>query len=823
MLQRDIVLGPKHIYPPDEWRVIETRFTPEHFHRTETIYALSNGYVGIRATFDEGRPVVAPGTFLNGFHETWPIVHAEEAYGLARTGQTIVAVPDATILQLYVDDEPLFLPTARLTHYERTLDMRGGTMVRAVVWSTAAGKQVRVRSTRMVSLRHRHVAAIEYEVTILDGSAPVAVASRVVNQQDVRAEGGERYRATLDPRLAKAFPHRVLHQQVGEAEGNRFVFGYSTANSGMTMSIGVDHVIESSCPCDTTITCSDDVGELVVTTEAQPGAPIRITKYITYQHSRSVPVPELVGRCRRTLNRVVAEGFPLLLEAQRDELDRFWDRADVRVQAYPDARSNRDARSIRFQQAIRWNLFQLAQASWRAEGSGIPAKGLTGQAYEGHYFWDTEVYVLPFLAYTQPRIARTLLRFRHSMLDKARARAEVVSQRGALFPWRTINGEEASGYYQAGTAQYHINADIAHAVRKYADVTGDVDFLVEVGAELVIETARLWADLGFFGVDGRFHIHSVTGPDEYTTVVNDNAYTNLMARLNLNTATSIVRLLRNDRPDGYVAVAHACSLDESELDDWERAATAMYVPYDDERGIHAQDESFLDREVWNLAETPREKFPLLLHYHPLVIYRSQVLKQADVVLAMFLLGNEYTIEQKRRNFEYYDALTTGDSSLSACVQSIVAAEIGKDDEALAYFRYALLMDLGDVAGNVSDGVHVAAAGGVWMALVFGFGGVRDFGGDLSFDPRLPTRWQRLAFSLRFRDRQVRVTIAHDEERYEIDEGEPLDITIRGKPHVLRVGRPVIVPPPAPKDRSPTENRRPSPRGPANSGARRAGP
>jgi alpha,alpha-trehalose phosphorylase len=284
----------------------------------------------------------------------------------------------------------------------------------------------------------------------------------------------------------------------------------------------------------------------------------------------------------------------------------------------------------------------------------------------------------------------------------------------------------------------------------------------------------------------------VTGPDEYTTVVNDNTYTNLMARLNLNFAAATVRRLREERPGDYTALVRAVRLQPKEVESWERAAAAMHVPFDDELGIHPQDETFLSREVWDLDSTPRDKFPLLLHYHPLVIYRQQVLKQADIVLAMFLLGNEFSQEQKRRNFDYYDPLTTGDSSLSACVQSIIAAEIGRERLALEYFQYALLMDLGNVAGNVSDGAHIASAAGVWSSLVFGFGGVRDFGGQLTFEPRLPRAWNELAFSLRFRGRQIRVKLTRDEERYLIEEGEPLSVLIRGEPHLLSPDTPVAI-------------------------------
>jgi alpha,alpha-trehalose phosphorylase len=385
-----------------------------------------------------------------------------------------------------------------------------------------------------------------------------------------------------------------------------------------------------------------------------------------------------------------------------------------------------------------------------------------------------------------------LLRFRHSMIDRARQRATVLSERGALFPWRTINGEEASAYYQAGTAQYHINADIAYAIEQYVRVRGDAGFLVEVGAEMLVETARLWESLGFYRADGRFSIHGVTGPDEYTTVVNDNVYTNLMARANLRAAVAAVRRLAGERPDDHAALVDDLHVTDDEVSSWQRAADAMYVPYDTDRGIHPQDASFLDKEVWDLEATPVEQLPLLLHFHPLVIYRHQVLKQADVVLAMFLLGDEFTQDQKRRNFEYYEPITTGDSSLSSAVQSIVAAEIGDDARAMEHFRFALLMDLADVAGNVSDGIHIAAAGGVWMSIVFGFGGVRDHRGHLSFTPHLPAAWRSLGFSLRFQDRQLRVVLTHEEERYLVDDGDALEVTIHGEPHKLLPGEELVV-------------------------------
>jgi alpha,alpha-trehalose phosphorylase len=780
VIPREIRLPPEHLYPADEWRIVERGFSRRWMGNAETIFSLSNGFMGMRGTFEEGRPGIEPGTFLNGFHETWPIVHAEEAFGFARTGQTIINAPDATLLKLYVDDEPLYLPTARLTEYERTLDFREGVLRRELNWSTPSGKQVRLRACRLVSFEQRHLGAIQYELE-LDRDAPVVLSSQLLNRQDARAV--DEARSTVaDPRRARGFGHRVLHAEDRHDEDHRLITGYRTANSGMTLGAGIDHRIETDNPWQSTATWSDDLSKVVFTIDARAGVPIRVTKFFTYHTSRGVPPRELVDRARRTLDRAVRDGYEELVASQTRYLEEFWHRADVQVDG-----------PRRVQQAIRWNIFQLCQASARAETAGIPAKGLTGQAYEGHYFWDTEIYVAPFLTYTSPRITRNLLRFRHTMLPLARERATELSEQGALFPWRTINGEEASSYYAAGTAQYHIDADIAYAIKRYVEVRGDPDFLCEVGAEILVETARLWVGLGFFSPDTeQFHIHGVTGPDEYTTVVNDNAFTNLMARTNLRYAAEVVRWMREEEPDAFRHLVHETGLDDGEVERWEAAAEAMFVPYDEERGIHPQDANFLEKERWDFAATPRDHYPLLLNYHPLVIYRHQVIKQADVVLAMVLLGDEFPIEQKQRNFDYYDPLTTGDSSLSACVQSILAAEIGYEEKALEYFQYALLMDLADVAGNVVDGVHIASTGGVWMALVYGFGGLRDHGGTLSFDPRLPMPWRSLRFPLKYHDRRLEVELTHERSVVTLASGDPVTIVFRGEEHELRPDAPLVV-------------------------------
>jgi alpha,alpha-trehalose phosphorylase len=791
MIHRERLIPPDFVYPADPWRLVEKRFYPDFLAQTETFFSTSNGYLGIRGAFEEGSPAYQNGTFVNGLYESWPIVYGEEAYGFAQTGQTIVNATDSKIIKLYVDDEPFYLPTADLLDFERALDMRSGTLDREILWETPSGKRVSIKSRRLVSFEHRHLAAIVYEVTVQNAEAPVVISSEMLYEHV--DEAGD-----ADPRRTQGFEGRPLLPRVSYARERRIVLGHSTRRSGMSLACGIDHAVETECRYGSAIECSDDAGRLVITVDAKPGAPIRLIKYMAYHTSRRASPEELCARAERTLDRATSEGFEALLEQQQDFLDGFWDRSGVQIDPDPDRASVRQAD---LDQAIRFNLFQVLQATGRAEGVGVPAKGLTGGGYEGHYFWDTEIYVLPFLVYTSPRVARNLLRFRFSFLDKARERARQVNQKGALFPWRTINGEEASAYYAAGTAQYHINADIVYALRKYVLATGDEDFLYEYGVEVLVETARMWRDLGFYCENnaGKFSIAGVTGPDEYNTVVNNNVFTNLMARENLWYAAETIRRLLEERPEHFAALVHETGLSFSEVEEWEEAAEAMCLPFDDKAGIHLQDDEFLDKKPWDFENTPPESYPLLLHYHPLVIYRHRVIKQADVVLAMFLLGDEFTQEQKKRNFDFYDPLTTGDSSLSVCVQSIMSCEIGYLDKALDYARYAALMDLADVGGNVKDGLHIASMGGTWMAMVYGFAGFRDYEGRFSFQPRLPGRMARIRFPLTLRGNLLDVDITPDGATYTLREGEGLVFRHEGEEVALSPEQPAceraLAPPP----------------------------
>ncbi|MET0481106.1 MAG: glycosyl hydrolase family 65 protein, partial [Mycetocola sp.] len=650
------------------------------------------------------------------------------------------------------------------------------------------GKRVKVSASRMVSFPERHLAVMTLEVTVLDADAPLTISCQLLNRQD----GEDEYDGVVetgeelnDPRTAGRVTDRVFLPREYWQDGDRSVLSYEIANSGMTLALAADHLIETSNDYSVEKYIDGDIAKNVFAIDARQGNPVRITKLVSYHSSPTTPTRELIDRCRRTLDRIRTAGVAAQYTKQREWLADFWARSDVETPGHPDV-----------QQAVRWNLFQLAQASARADGLGVPAKGVTGNGYSGHYFWDTEIYVVPFLSYTSPLWARNALRIRERMLPAARDRAKKLNEAGALFPWRTINGEESSAHYAAGTAQYHINADVTYALAKFIDATGDVDFLSNGAIDIAVETARMWLSLGFWRWNGedRFEIHGVTGPDEYTTVVNNNLFTNVMARFNLRYAAQALKRLERERPDAYERTANRLALRSTEPADWERAADAMAIPYSESLQIHPQDSQFLEREVWDLEATPQDQKPLMLHFHPLVIYRFQVLKQADVVLALFLQGDEFTLEEKLADFDYYDPLTTSDSSLSKIVQSIIAAEVGYQDLALDYFHDTVFVDLEDRHGNTSDGVHVAAAGGVWNVLVSGFGGMRDHDGILTFDPRLPKKWPELRYRLTWRGTRMLVVLSTTAMRVSVLDGEnPVSFLVRGEPFEVSLGSDLDIP------------------------------
>ena len=760
-------------YDVEPWRVREGCLDLDVLAQSESVFALSNGHIGLRGNLDEGEPSGLPGTYLNSLYELRQLPHAEAGYGYPESGQTIINVTNGKLIRLAVDDEPFDVRYGTVNSHQRVLDMRDGTLSREVEWTSPTGRQVRITSVRLVSLTHRAVAAICYTVEPMDEPLRLVVQSELVANEECPSPD-------RDPRSAAAInsPLQSEDYQASDDHQYRVVLTHRTRNSGLRLTAGMAHDIECSGPMRVNTEAFPDVGRCTVATHVEPGGRLRIVKYIGYGWSGQCSGLTLHDEVVGALAIARMTGWEGLLAEQRQYLDKFWAGADVDVDGDPE-----------IQQAVRFGLFHILQAGARAECHPIAAKGLTGPGYDGHTFWDTETFVLPVLTYTQPSAAADVLRWRHTVLPEARQRAADLGLDGAAYPWRTIRGEECSGYWPAGTAAFHINADIADAALRYIDATGDAEFEHEVGVELLVETARLWLKLGHHDGDGQFRIDGVTGPDEYSAVVDNNVYTNLMAQRNLAAAADICTRLTDTTWQLGVA--------DHEISAWRTAAKSMTIPFDTDLGIHPQHENFTDHRVWDFAGTPSENYPLLLNYPYFELYRKQVVKQADLVLAMQLRGDVFTAEQKARNFAYYETLTVRDSSLSACTQAVIAAETGHLELAHDYLAEAALMDLQDRQQNTRDGLHMASLAGAWTALVAGFGGMRASGHRLSFSPRLPSGITRLAFRIRYRDRTLQLTITPDEAKYELVSGEPLTITHHGE-QVLASDGPVVLPiPPIP--------------------------
>jgi trehalose/maltose hydrolase-like predicted phosphorylase len=751
-------------YPVEPWAVRETSLKLDLLAQSESVFALSNGHIGMRGNLDEGEPHGIPGTYLNSFYEQRPLPYAEAGYGYPESGQTVVNVTDGKLIRILVNDEPLDVRYGELYHHERVLDFRSGTLTRTLDWASPAGQRVRVRSTRLVSFVQRAVAAIELVVEAVDEPIRFVIQSELVaNEELPRMKSDPRVSAILDRPLVGV--EHTRHEKGG-------ILLHHTRASELQMAAGMDHVIDYDGRHDVDVDTREDWARTTVVAHLHPGEPLRLVKFLAYGWSSLRSRPSLRDQVAAALSSARYSGWDGLVKEQRDYLDDFWESADVEVEGDPE-----------IQQAVRFGLFHVLQAGARAERRGIPAKGLTGPGYDGHTFWDTEGFVLPVLTYTQPKAAADVIRWRHSTLDLAREHAIRLGLRGAAFPWRTIRGEECSGYWPAGTAAFHLNADIADAIERYRIVTGDDSVERSGGLEVLVETARMWLSLGHHDDEGAWHVDGVTGPDEYSAIADDNVFTNLMAARNLVAAAEGC----TRHPD----LAHRYGVTVEEAAAWRDAANDVYIPYDRKLRVHPQSEGYTRHQRWDF-EAYKDRYPLLLTAPYFDLYRKQVVKQADLVLAMHWCGDHFSPEDKARNFNYYEEVTVRDSSLSACTQAVMAADVGHLELAHDYAYEAALIDLRDLHQNSRDGLHMASLAGAWIALVAGFGGLRDHGGRLTLDPALPQGITRLAFSIRWRGVRLRVDVDHREVTYSLHDGDEGEVAFRhdGEDVVVTADKPV---------------------------------
>ncbi|HUZ41706.1 MAG TPA: glycosyl hydrolase family 65 protein [Acidimicrobiales bacterium] len=732
----------------EPWCLRENELDLGVLAQSESLFAISNGHIGWRGNLDEGDPYGLYGSYLNGVHELKPVTYAEVGYGYPGQDQVMINVTDGKTIRLLVEDEPFDVRYGVLHRHERVLDFQVGTLQRCAEWSSPSDRRVHVTSTRLVSLVQRAIAAVRYEVEAVEHSVRVVVQSELITNQPSSA-------ASSDPRASTAIedPWRAVHRS---SAGTRCELVHQTKRSELAMAVAMDHVVEGPPSTEVFAECEEDLGRVTIRVTLEPGERLSIVKFVAHgwsAHRSNLSLRDQVDAALVVASRT---GWSGLLAEQRRFLTDYWDRADVEIKGDDE-----------IQQAVRFSLFHVLQSGARGEGRGIPGKGLTGTGYDGHAFWDSETFVLRVLTYTMPEAVAHALSWRHDTLAFAKGRATVLGLVGAAFPWRTITGEACSAYWPAGTAAFHVNADIADAVIRYLHANEDWEFERRVALELLIETARLWYSLGCFDSSGEFRIDGVTGPDEYSAIADNNIYTNLMAQRNLRAASDVAQRHRE------ASVTYG--VDEAEIVAWRRAADKVVIPFDAGLGVHQQAEGFTDHQVWDFSATTAEQYPLFLHFPYFDLYRKQVLKQADLVLAMYLRGDVFDLEQKRVNFDYYESFTVRDSSLSACCQSVIAAEVGHMALAYDYLGEAALMDLDNLEHDTRDGLHIASLAGTWISLVAGFGGMREYDDTLRFAPRLPIGIARLAFGVEFRGRRVRVETTPTTTSYTLKRGDDLEL------------------------------------------------
>lgn len=759
------------------YRIDDLKLDNEELLVNETIFHNANGYIGVRSNFEEGYPEgfdTIRGSYINGFYDIAEMKQAEKLCGMAEEKQTMLNVADGQTIRLSIDGEAFSMFEGEVLESSRWLDMQNGYTARRVRWRSSQGKEVEVLVKRMTSFVRLPLFLLDYQVTPLNFSGTLKLES--LHQGNVR-----NYCNPKDPRVAGESFRHLIPAYARIIDGASYLFT-NTAKSGLQVCTAVKNVLSAAGVREAPdgegkrgpgvsagLQLSGHSASEAFTVDAVQGTPVSLRKYMVFVDS--IRCRELASRGEQEMKRALAVPVEELYREQREYLDDFWNRSLLEI----------DGDEL-LSAAVRYNQYQLIQSVGKDPHSNIAAKGLSGEGYEGHYFWDTEMYMQPFFTLTNPEISRNLVEYRYATLDRARENARILGHaRGAAYPWRTIMGKECSGFFPAGSAQYHISGDIAYSTVAYYLITKDLDFMAQKGAEILFETARMWLDLGCY-YKGTFQIHEVTGPDEYTCLVSNNYYTNANAQYNFHWAVRIYRLLEEAGKLG--PVAGKLGLTQDEIMEFEKAEKAMYLPYDEELGINPQDDSFLKKEVWDIANTPREKFPLLLHYHPMYIYRYQVCKQADTVLAHFMFEDAQDIETIRRSFAYYEKVTTHDSSLSTCIYSIVASKLGLEDKAYRYFGDSAKLDLFNTHHNTKDGIHTANMGGNYMAIVYGFGGFRLKESGAWFAPALAKQWRGYRFRMIYEGSRILLEVNREGCTFTLENGGPVTIHVYGKEYLL---------------------------------------
>jgi trehalose/maltose hydrolase-like predicted phosphorylase len=740
---------------PGPWLLIEEGFSLAREHEIESLFTVANGYVGTRGSLAEGSPLSAPATFIAGVFDIDPQAGAIPELAVA---------PDWMQLRVSIDGNAISIETSRLLEHRRILDMRQGMFRREWRFQDASGRITNVQGLRFASLADRHAlvqsilftpenysARLHVEIVI---AAPAARPGHVVLLAEAPLSGGPRL-----PNVGVLELRTGTGTRVGLAATNRLRIAKDGWHEAPMNRAG-----DRSDPWEIQI---------------EMGQTYRFDRIVVLYTSRDAERP--AADALDHLESVLPLGVEHLMDAQTQAWSQCWARSDVRVAGDAGA-----------QRALRFAAYHLISAANAEDGRvSIGARALTGPAYKGHVFWDTDIFMLPFFALTDPPAARSLLMYRHHTLPAARAKARMLGYPGALYAWESADtGEETTPPYAlapdgevlrilSGQQEHHISADVAYAVWQYWVASADETFLRDAGAEIVLETARFWASRGQFADDGRYHISCVIGPDEYHEGVDDNAYTNMMAQWNLERGVEVARLVAERWPAQWAELARRIELDDTELHRWEEIAQRMYTGLDPRTGLIEEFRGYFQLEEIDISQLPADRPPVDMLFGRDRVRASQLIKQADVVMLIYLLWDRFTPEQREANFRYYEARTAHGSSLSPAIYALVAARLGDLELAMRYFQQGAEIDLANNMGNAAAGVHAAALGGLWQAAVFGFGGLNLGDDRVIISPHCPAEWRELCFPFQWRGEHLSAVLTPETAEVASEARVPMVIGIEG--------------------------------------------
>ncbi len=759
----------------NDWILAEDSFDPDRLAKCESIMSLGNGYMGLRSAAEERYIHETRDLLINGTFDCFDESEVTELPNAA----------DVTAVELWINGQRFSLDQGSYTDYSRELNIRTGELTRRVCWTAPDGSRVKLNFRRIVSLARLHDIAMEITVTCLDEPVTLKV------------------RSGIDARVTNTGTQHFAEGDKRFYDKKYIQFVETTKQSGISFVLNAVHSFEMNGePLDlaTDVNIDRRIIYADYTVQLKPGDTFRMEKIANVSTTRDLDyegldVPEIQSRSLDELKEAASLGYQKLACESADRwAEEVWDKAPIDIKGNEE--STFDLFSMRFAQ-----YHMRLMVPRHDSRMNIGAKGLSGEGYKGHCFWDTEIFLLPYYMFTDPEAARKLEEYRYYSLPGAHKKARENGYEGAMFPWESAwldDGETCPLYMGTdivtgtpnrvwtGTIEQHITADVAFGVWQYWVITGDQDYMDKYGYELIMDTATFWASRLEPGEDGKYHINDVIGPDEYHEHVNDNAFTNYMAHWNMCQAILYHDQLREERPDLYEQLDKKLDLDKV-YPKWVEGADKIYLPQPTPEGILPMDDRFMDGMEIDLTKYKNQEFTggILRDYNMEQIHHIQVCKQADCLVLFYLLEDEFTPEVKKASWKYYEERTIHDSSLSLSTHSVQAADMGEVDMAYDLFRRAATIDLGPYMGTSDSGIHAASFGGVWECVVYGFGGVRMLDGKLRIEPKLPKNWDSLTFTLLWKGQKLQVSVDKDGVNVVNMTGTaPVTVTINGTETVL---------------------------------------